>query len=146
MKVILLQDLSNLGKRGDIKEVANVYAINVLIPQKKVVEATPAEIAKWKQKEDVRKYQKEFTTKIFSQLLEKLRHEQIIISGKKHDEKGQLFAQVKEGDIADAIFKVTNFSIDTKQIIVPKPIKSLGTHTVELKQGAQKENVVISIV
>lgn len=145
MKIILLKDTARLGLRGEIKEVADGYAINVLIKKGLAVQATTGELAKWKQKEDARKHQKEFATNIFSQLIEKLHHEKVIIEGKKHDEKGQLFAQIKEVDIVEAIFKVSQFSIDPKQIIIPKPIKSLGVHEIELKQGLQKENIKVEV-
>ncbi|MFA6608694.1 MAG: 50S ribosomal protein L9 [Candidatus Paceibacterota bacterium] len=145
MKVILLKDITKLGKRGDVKEVADGYAINVLIKKEMAILATPNELMKWKQKEEANKHKKELLVNTFVQLVDKLRHEQIVITGKKHDEKGQLFAQIKEVDIVDAIFKVTNFSVDPKQIIILLPIKSVGTHTVELKQGVQKEKITIEV-
>lgn len=145
MKVILLKDIAKLGKRGEVKEVADGYAINVLIKKEMAIQGTPAELLKWKQKEDSIKHKKELQTNVFLQLIDKLRHEKIVISGKKADTKGQLFAQIKEVDIADAIFKATNFSIDTKQIIIPAHIKSIGVHTIELKQGIQKEKISIDV-
>ncbi len=145
MKIILLKDTAKLGKRGEIKEVADVYAINVLIKKELAVQATPSELAKWKAKEDSQKHKKELAVNTFVQLIDKLRNEKIIITGKKHDEKGQLFAQIKEVDIADAIFKTTNFSIDPKQIIISTQIKSIGEHIIELKQGAQKEKIMIEV-
>ncbi len=145
MKVILLKDIARLGKRGDVKEVAGGFALNVLIPKGQALMGTSSELAKWKQKEEANKYKKEFATNIFSQLVEKLRHEQIVITNKKADNKGQLFAQIKEKDIVDAIFETTHLSVDPKQIIISKPIKSIGIHEVELKQGAQKEKIIIEV-
>ena len=145
MKIILLKDTKVLGKRGDVKEVADGYAINVLIKKELAVQATPGELARWKAKEDSVKHKKDLATNTFAQLINKLRNDQIIIAGKKHDEKGQLFAQIKEVDIVDAIFKATNFSIDTKQVIIPTAIKSTGKHSVEIKQGTQKEKITIEV-
>lgn len=145
MKVILLKDTANLGKRGDVKEVPEVYAINVLIKKGNALQATPAELLKWKQKAESQKYKKELQTSTFAQLVDTLRKEKLTITGKKHDEKGQLFAQIKEGDVADAIFAITSFSVDPKQIIIPTSIKSLGIHTVELKQGTQKEKLTVEV-
>lgn len=145
MKIILLRDMTKLGQRGEIKEVADGYAINVLIKKGDAIQATPAELQKWKQKEEAKKHKRELATNTFAQLIDKLRHEKIIITGKKADTKGQLFAQIKEVDIADAIFKATNFSIDPKQIIIPSHIKSLGVYEVELKQGAQKEKISVEV-
>lgn len=145
MKVILLKDISKLGKRGEVKEVADGYAVNVLIKKEMALMATPAELMKWKQKTDSQNHKKELVSNSFVQLIDKLRHEQVIITGKKSDAKGQLFASIHAEDIIDAIFKATQVSIDPKQIIISVPIKSLGSHTIEIKQGAQKEKVTIVV-
>lgn len=145
MKVILLKDISKLGKRGEIKEVADGYAINVLIKKGMALQGTPQEILKWKQKEESVQHKKELETSIFAQLINKLRNEKIIISGKKADAKGQLFASIHENDITDAIFKITNLSVDPKQIVINGHIKSIGVHTIEIKQGNQKEKINIEV-
>lgn len=145
MKVILLKDIAKMGKRGDVKEVADGYAINVLIKKGMALMATPSELLKWKQKADSQNHKKELQTNTFVQLIDKIRHEKIVITGKKSDAKGQLFAAIHSDDIADAIFKVTHFSIDPKQIIITDIIKSLGVHTVEIKQGAQKEKIMVEV-
>ena len=145
MKVILLKDIAKLGKRGDVKEVADGYAINVLIKKEMALMATPAELLKWKQKAESQNHKKELQTNTFVQLIDKIRHEKIVITGKKSDAKGQLFAAVHESDIADAIFKATNFSIDPKQVIIIDTIKSLGAHVVEIKQGTQKEKITVEV-
>jgi large subunit ribosomal protein L9 len=145
MKVILLQDIAKLGKRGTVAEVADGYALNVLIKKSQAVQATPTELSKWKQAEESKKYKKEIITNTFLQLLERLGKEEIVITDKKSDSKGQLFAQVKESDIADAIFKVTKFSIDPKQVIISSQIKSLGKYSVTLKQGEQKKAITVIV-
>jgi large subunit ribosomal protein L9 len=145
MKVILLRDIAKLGKRGEIKEVATVYAINVLLKKQEAIEATPGEIAKWKQKEETQKHKKETATSAFLELINKLRSGKVTIEGKKADAKGQLFARVQEGEIADAIYKTSNMSVNPKQILLENPIKSLGLHEIFLKQGTQKEKVIVEI-
>lgn len=145
MKVILLKDTAKLGKRGEVKEVADGYAINVLIKKGNALMATPAELAKWKSKEAAKIHKKEVATSTFMQLTDKLTREPILITGKKADAKGQLFAQVKDVDIVDAIFAATQFSIDPKQITIKSPIKSLGNHQVELKGGEQKAVITLSV-
>ncbi len=145
MKVILQRDVTKLGQRGSIAEVADGYAINVLIKKGDAIQATPAELQKWKQKEESNKHKQELATNTFAQLIDKLRREKIIITGKKADAKGQLFAQIKEVDIVDAIFKATSFSIDPKQIIISSHIKSLGNYEIEIKQSSQKEKISIEV-
>lgn len=145
MKVILLKDTAKLGKRGEVKEVADGYAINVLIKKGYALMATPAELARWKAKEDSKIHKKELATNTFVQLVDKLEQDPVVITGKKADAKGQLFAQVKEADIAEAIFASTKFSVDPKQIIIGNQIKSQGKHQVELKQGDQKAKISLEI-
>ena len=145
MKVILLKDISKIGKRGEVKEVADGYAVNVLIKKEMALMATPAELMKWKQKADSQNHEKELATNTFVQLIDKIRNEKVVIEGKKADSKGQLFAAVHENDIVDAIFKVTKLSVDPKQIIITGHIKSLGMHTVEIKQGERKEKITLEV-
>lgn len=145
MKVILLKDIARLGLRGQVKDVADSYAVNVLIPKGMVIQATPGELAKWKQKEDSNKHRKEMESNVFVQLVDALRKTTVEISGHKHDEKGQLFAQVKAEEIADAIYKNAKLSIDPKQILLEHPIKHIGEHMITLKQGERHERVSIYV-
>jgi len=145
MKVILLRDIARLGQRGEIKEVAEGYAVNVLIKKGDALMATPAELAKWKQKEEAKIHKKELATNTFIQLVTALRQNPIVITNKKADAKGQLFASIKDVDIVDAIFEITKTSIDAKQVHIPAVIKSLGKHQITLQQGTQKEDLHIEV-
>lgn len=145
MKIILIKDTAKLGQRGSVIEVADSYAMNVLIPKGNAIQGTPSALAKWKQNEESKKIKKELETNTFAQVVHKLRNEKIEIVGKKSDAKGQLFAAVHESDIADAIYKVTNFSLSPKQIIIEKQIKSLGEHKVVLESSGVKEEIKIEI-
>lgn len=145
MKVILQRDIARLGQRGEVKEVADGYAQNVLIKKGDAIMATPAELAKWKQKEESKLHRKEVATNTFAQLVELLKRNPIVIMGKKADPKGQLFASVKETDIADAVFKISGISIDPKQVHILMPIKSIGHHQTELSQGGKKEIITIVV-
>ena len=145
MKVILLKDIAKLGKRGEVKEVADGYALNVLIKKEMALMATPVELLKWKQREDTQKFKKELATNTFLQVVQAIRNTTVVIEGKKHDSKGQLFAQIKEQDISDAIYSATKFSVDPKQIIIKDHIKQIGVHVVALKQGEKKEDVKVEV-
>ena len=145
MKVILQKDIAKLGKRGEVKDVAEGYAVNVLIRKGDALMATPSELAKWKSKEDAKIHKKELATSAFAQLIEILRNTEVVITDKKHDGKGQLFAQVKEVDIVDAIFSATKISVDPKQVIITSSIKSTGKHIFELKQGEKRESLKLQV-
>lgn len=145
MKVILLKDISKIGKRGEVKEVADGYAVNVLIKKEMALMATPSELLKWKQKAESLNHKKELATNTFVQLIDTIRNGKVVVEGKKADTKGQLFAAVHADDIVDAIFKVTKLSVDPKQISIDGHIKTTGTHTVEIKQGDKKEKITIEV-
>lgn len=145
MKVILLKDISKLGKRGEVKEVADGYAVNVLIKKGDALQATPGELAKWKAKEDAKVHKKEVATNAFVALTDTLRDQELVIANKKYDDKGQLFAQVKEADIVDAIFAATKISIDPKQVILAAHIKTKGHHAFTLKQGEKQAQFTIVV-
>jgi large subunit ribosomal protein L9 len=145
MKVILLRDIARLGQRGEVKEVAEGYAMNVLIKKGDALYATPGELAKWKSQQDAKLHKKEIATSTFAQLIDTLRKSNIVITGKKADQKGQLFASIKEVDVAHAIYEVAKISVDPKQIIIASPIKSLGKYEVSIKQGEKKERITIEI-
>lgn len=145
MKVILLRDMARLGKRGEVKEVAEGYAMNVLIKKGDAVQATPGELAKWKSKQDAKEHKKELATNTFVQLVDAIHKTPIVITGKKADQKGQLFASIKETDIVDAIYAAVKMSVDPKQVIIPSVIKSLGQHAISLKQGEKKETIHIQV-
>jgi large subunit ribosomal protein L9 len=145
MKVILLRDIARLGQRGEVKEVAEGYAMNVLIKKGDAIHATPAELAKWKSKEDSKLHKKELATSTFAALIDTLRKSEITITGKKSDQKGQLFASIKEADIVSAIYDVAKISVDPRQIIISRAIKSLGTYTISIKQGGREEPFSISV-
>ena len=139
-----MKDVARLGQRGSVIEVADGFALNVLIPKGQAIMGTPAELTKWKQKEASKHLKKELATNTFAQLINKIHNDKIIIEGRKH-KKGNLFAQIKETDIADAIYKTTNFSVDPKQIIIKNSIKTIGKHEVTIKQGSQSEKIEIEI-
>jgi large subunit ribosomal protein L9 len=145
MKVILLRDIARLGQRGEVKEVAEGYAMNVLIKKGDAIHATAGELAKWKSQAEAKVHKKEVATSTFIQLVQTLRAQEVVITGKKADQKGQLFASIKESDIVDAIYAAAKISVDTKQILIPHPIKSVGRHEVTLKQGEKKETIAIEV-
>jgi len=131
MKVILRENLDNLGETGEVVEVKDGYARNFLIPRKLAFEANTKNLnqleAQKKQLE--RKIEKE---KI---LAERIREEIEKISltiQMKVGEDGKLFGSVTTQMIADAL-KEKGFEIDRKTITIPEPIKALGIYNIEIK-------------
>lgn len=131
MKVILIENLKNLGKIGDVVDVKDGYARNFLFPKKLALPATDENIKNVKRKmhEMSRKLEMERLT--IEELDRKLKELQLRIP-KKSGEKDTIFGSVTVADIWDALSKA-GFEIDKKKIHLKEPIKRLGIYTIPVK-------------
>ena len=131
MRVILLQDIENVGKKYEIKEVKNGYARNFLIPNG-LVKQTTKESLKWV------KVQKEIEIKKSEEALKKAQEMASAVDGQeisisvKIGEEGQLFESITDQKIFEKL-KELGFEIKKSQIDLPEPIKELGEFPVKIK-------------
>ena len=136
MKLILLEDVKSLGKKGEIVEVSTGYARNMLLPQKKAVEATPANL-------NSRKLQNQHEEKVAQENLEAAKEfkEKIDVAKVtipiKAGEGGRVFGSVAAQMIADAAKEQLGYEIDKKKIQLDAPIRELGEHRVDIKLHPQ---------
>lgn len=132
MKVILIQEVKKLGKKGEIIEVSNGYAWNYLIPKGLATEATDSKL---KENEEQRTRQEKQQQKQKNQavaLKEKINGVRIKI--KAHTGGGdKLFGAVTPKEIAEALQEQYGVKIDKKKIDISEPIKHLGEYPVKLK-------------
>ena len=132
MKVILLEDLKSVGKKGEIGEVSDGHAKNVILRKKIGVEATGKNL------NDL-KLQKANADKIAREQLEaaqKLKveiEEKKIVMHIKTGEGGKTFGSVSSKEIAAAVKEQLGYDIDKKKIQMKESIKSLGMHIVPVK-------------
>lgn len=144
MKIILLKDISKLGRKYEVKNVSDGYALNMLIPQGQAIAATADALKRVEadraKAEGERKVQEELVIKN----LEGLKDATITISGKAND-KGHLFAGLHKEAIAAEILKQTRLQIDPSFIELAHPLKEIGEHTLDIKAAgrAVKMKVVI---
>lgn len=132
MKVILTQDVKNLGKEGDVKDLSDGYARNYLIPRGLVVEATKANL---KEKEDqVSRLQKQKDReKTQAQALHgRLDGKSITITARSGG-GDKLFGAVTSKEIADALNKQFKVKLDKKKVDLGEPIKHLGEYPIKIK-------------
>lgn len=132
MKVILTADVKNQGKKGDIVEVSDGYARNMLIKKNLGVEATPKAINDLKlQKKNDEKVAAEnlASAKEFAKEISTWKVEAKIKTG----EGGKTFGSVSSKEIAQAVKEQFGKTIDKKKIVLDEPIKSLGNYEVKLK-------------
>lgn len=132
MKVILLEDVKSLGKRDEIVDVSDGYARNYVLPKKLGVEATPKNLNDLKLK---KAHEDKVAAELLAQaeaLADKMKDESITLSIKV-GEGGKTFGSVSSKEIAEAMKSQLGHNIEKKKIVLKEPIKSLGTHIVDIK-------------
>lgn len=132
MKIILLQDVKSVGKKGDLVELSEGYARNFIIPKKLGVEANNANMNNLKlQKANEEKVAKEQYDAAVA--LGKEVEEMIVKVSIKSGEGGKTFGSVSSKEIAKAVSEQYGKEIDKKKIQMQDAIKSVGTHEVTVK-------------
>ena len=132
MKVILLQDVKSVGKKGDTVELSEGYARNFILPRKLGVEATSANMNNLKlQKANEAKIAKEQyqDAVAFSKEIE----EMLVKVGLKSGEGGKTFGSISSKEIVTAVKEQYGKEIDKKKLQMPDAIKAIGTYEVTVK-------------
>ena len=132
MKVIFLKDVPRVGKRNDIKEVNDGYAVNFLFPRKLAEMATPSAINEFEKRKKevviVREIQESLLDKHLAEVKDK-----IITIKAKTDPKGHLFSAIHKKEIAGELMKQYKAEISEEFMILEKPIKELGEFEIPIK-------------
>ena len=132
MKVILLQDVKSLGKKGEIVTVSDGYARNALLPKKLGVEANNKNLNDLKlQKRHEEKVAKEIYDNAVE--LSKVVEEQKVVVKVKCGEGGRLFGTVSTKEIVAAAKSQVNLELDKKKMQLSDPIRALGTYEIPVK-------------
>lgn len=132
MEVVLLEDVKALGKKGQIVKVNDGYARNFILPKKLGVEATAKNLNDLKlQKANEAKVAAEHLAEAKA-LAEHIGNQTVTVSIKA-GEGGRTFGSVSTKEIAKAAADQLNLEIDKKKMVLPEPIKSIGTFEVPLK-------------
>lgn len=132
MKVILLQDVKSVGKKGDMVELSEGYARNFILPKKLGVEANSTNMNNLKlqkaNEEKIAKEQYEAALALKAKVEEMLPTVSI-----KSGEGGKTFGSISSKEITKAVSDQYNIEIDKKKIVMQDSIKSVGTHEVSVK-------------
>lgn len=144
MKVILLQDVKKIGKKGDVIEASDGYARNFLFPKKLAQEATESNLHILNNKKENDRKQKLAEIEAAQKLAGELKGKEITIEAKT-GENGKLFGAITSKDVAELIKTQYKIEIDKKQIVMDT-IKLAGGYDIEIKlypEVSTKMKVVI---
>jgi len=131
MKVILTDDVSNLGKKGELKNVADGYARNYLIPRGLAVEATSPRIKEMEKQLQLQRKKEEKEEVAARELAQQLNNQVLTFYLQAGDE-GKLFGSITASDIANAIAE-KGIDMDKRKVELTNPIKELGEYDVTIK-------------
>lgn len=132
MKVILLKDVKNIGKEGQVVNVADGYGRNYLIPRGLAKVATEGGLTNLQHQKELAKKKADQKIKTAQELKAELEANPLEIKVKA-GEAGRLFGSVTSGDIADQLKKKTQLNLDKRKIELKENIKVLGVHMVNIK-------------
>lgn len=131
MKVILRSDITNVGRQGDIKDVADGFARNYLLPQKLAMEATDGNLKIWDRQKATLEAERAKIIAAAAELAQKIETTTLTIMVKTGD-SGKLFGSVTGTNIARA-FSDAGFTIEKHSILLPQPIKEAGAYTIDIR-------------
>lgn len=138
MRVLLRSEVAGLGKRGDIREVADGYARNFLFPKGFAIAATSGlteQAARMRHAREVKDaHDREAAEAIARRLVQ-----QVITLSVRAGPEGRLFGSVTATNIAEAIATQAGIEVDRHKLHLSEPIKSLGTHEVPLRLHPEVE-------
>jgi len=144
MRVILLQDVENLGKKYEIKDVKDGYARNFLIP-KDLVKLATKDVLEWVKKEkEAEKQKSEEELKEIQKIASSIDGLEVIIPVKVGEEQ-QLFEKINTQKISEKL-KELGFEIKKEQIDLAEPIKELGEFPIKIKFEHNLESEIIVII
>ena len=130
MQVILLQRIGRLGQMGDVVNVKDGYARNFLLPQKKALRATE-ENRKHFESQRAQLEANNLELKKEAEAVAQKLHNKVFVAIRSAGDTGQLYGSVATRDIAEAV-TAGGFTIDRRQVILERPIKTLGLHPVRV--------------
>lgn len=141
MKIILLEDVKSVGKKGEIINASDGYARNFLLPKKLGLEATSENL-------NTLKLQKQNEEKIAAENLQAAKDfaeeikEQTVVVSMKAGGNGKSFGSISSKEIAKAYEEQFGKEIDKKKLVLPEQIKSFGTYEVKVKLHPQVQGVL----
>lgn len=145
MKVLLIQDVYNLGHAGDVKNVADGYGRNYLLPRGMAILATPSALKRAEQLKSAATEKRAREKSDVDALASVIGGSSFTFSVRA-GEKGKLFGSITATQIADAISKKLGSEFDKRKVALREPIREVGTYTVPVRLSADASPTVTVIV
>ena len=146
MKVVLRADVENVGKKGDILDVADGFARNYLIPKGRAIAATKgieAQAAAMRRTRD----RKDARDREAAEVVARTLVPAVIRIPARAGSEGRIFGSVTSTDVAAAVIEQTGVELDRRRLHLDEPIKILGTHEVPVKLHADVEfRITVEVV
>ena len=146
MKLILKEDISKLGRKGDIVNVAKGYGRNYLIPKNMAMVATTKNVTMAEKMQEKRQAVLEESSQLADSIQQALADAHLVIAQNSTDE-GTLYAAVTNAQIIESIEKFSTFKLEEDQVIVENQVKEIGLHTVKIQLSSDVNfDVTLEIV
>jgi large subunit ribosomal protein L9 len=144
MRVIFLQDVPRVGKKHDIKEVNDGYAVNFLLPRKFAVAATAAAVAELERRKKEVVIEREVQENLLLKNLEEIKGKTITIAGKANDQ-GHLFSAIHKKEIIEAMRKQHRAEIGEEFMILERPIKAIGEFEIPIEIKGKRSSFTVAV-
>jgi len=137
MRVILKQDIKGVGRKYEVKDVADGYAVNLLIPKKMAEYATPEAVKKAEILKATTLAEIEIREELTKKQIEMLKGVKVTLL-KKANEKGSLFEKIHPEEITVALKDQAKIDVDPEFLKIEHPIKEIGEHQIIVEVGKNK--------
>jgi large subunit ribosomal protein L9 len=144
MKVILLRDVAKIGRRAQVVELPDGYALNQLIPKRWAEPASPANLKRLAQSKAGAQAQDDSKQEAFARALAELNTSPLQVVADANAQE-HLFKAVHEADVVTAA-KLRGIVLETRAITIESPIKALGPHTITLREGVTSVAYTIEVI
>ncbi len=144
MKVIFLQDVPRVGRKYEVKNINDGYAMNFLLPRRLAVVATPNELAALEKRQKDIVLESEVQEDLLLKSLEEIKNKVVSIKAKAN-EKGSLFSAIHKKEIIEMMQSENRVIISEEYIDLEKPIKEVGEFQIPIKIGKNKSSFKLVI-
>jgi large subunit ribosomal protein L9 len=145
VKLVLTQDVAKVGKIGDVKEVADGYARNYLLPRGMAVEATNAQLKRLQEQRIQEKKREDKNRAELQAVADRLTGATVTFA-MRVGEGGKLYGSISSKDVGDALEEQAKIIVDRRRVELEEPIRTLGTHQVAVHVASDLRPLVTVIV